>query len=243
MSTLSKMRISKDFLPYTEIKESIQEFYTLQPEIYDIKLKATGSQNNEMYKRWIKDFSDYSIYENNEYVYESIASFKFYSSRDVRYLYKHFKDNPPKSILDYGCGIGLSTLYFAFLFPKTTIYAYDFSNKEIDFLKYLINKYSIKNIIIVSSPIPAELVCCFEVLEHNKDLDDFIPKVLNNVVKYFAYSSCFKTVYLGHFPEYYFNGKIVPHRKVKRQLNAYFKNKFNYVGQGWKYKPYLFEVR
>jgi SAM-dependent methyltransferase len=232
----------------SEIKNSLCEFYNYSSEEYDTKIKLVGKLYPKI-KDWIDSGrKDFSLYNEKDYLFETVEAFN-YSSEAIKRTFSIIKKlgklDDIKSILDYGCGLGMTSMLFSDLFPNTTIYAYDISTAELDFLKYVKEKYNYKNIIIINdiSQLPEKptLVACFEVIEHNKDLDMFMEHIFDLIIKYFVFTSRFDSDYLGHFDKYNINSITVEPKKAKHLLYKKLKSELIYLDSGWNGWPSVYE--
>ena len=89
-------------------------------------------------------------------------------------------DPAPRSILDVGCGEGSTTLMLAELHPSAKVKGVDFSSTGIEVAKRhrvrsnLAFVHDVDNRALAEG---ADLVCCFEVLEHVDDWRTFLAKL------------------------------------------------------------------
>lgn len=116
---------------------------------------------------------------------------------------------PPLSIHDVGCGEGTTAAYLSHLFPQAQVRGSDFSEGAIAVAKrHLVGQnktlnfqHDPENQALNQS---AQLVCCFEVLEHIENWREFLRRLANSAETYLLLS--FPTgrmrpfeVNVGHF--------------------------------------------
>jgi SAM-dependent methyltransferase len=236
--------MKESFQSQIEIKELVCSKYNYSSNEYDINIKLVGKQYPKV-KEWIETGrNNFNLYQDKEYIFEVIESFK-YTKESIRRTKNLIDSNEItiNSILDYGCGLGLSTLYFSFLFPTAKVYAYDLSKNNLEFLSLIKEKYRFENVSILNSEdaLPkADLCAFFEVIEHNENIDSFFNFMLKAANKYFVYTSKCDSEYLGHFETYIINNNQVKVTKLKRELNKLIKEKYALIDYGWNRWPALF---
>lgn len=99
--------------------------------------------------------------------------------------------HPPATVHDVGCGVGTNTAFLTELFPNAQVRGSDFSSTAIA-VASAHNAGS--GAIFVHDPEnraldePAELVCCFEVLEHVDDWNDFLSRLATPGCRYLLLS-------------------------------------------------------
>jgi SAM-dependent methyltransferase len=98
---------------------------------------------------------------------------------------------PPASILDVGCGEGTTTAMLAEMFPRATVKGVDFSATAIDVARrHLIHP----NLTYAHEPAmrgdveQADMICCFEVLEHVDEWHSFLGRLAAAAVRYILLS-------------------------------------------------------
>lgn len=97
----------------------------------------------------------------------------------IREASKRLPDQP-KSIHDVGCGVGTNTTFLSELFPLAEVRGSDFSGTAISVATQY---YKESKIDFVHDPqnraldCTADMVCCFEVLEHVEDWKPFLGKI------------------------------------------------------------------
>lgn len=99
--------------------------------------------------------------------------------------------SPPASIHDVGCGEGTTTTFLADLFPGATVRGSDFSETGIRVAArhgHRANLGFVHDPDNVALDSPAELVSCFEVLEHVEDWPGFLARLAGSARRYLLVS-------------------------------------------------------
>lgn len=93
----------------------------------------------------------------------------------------------PGSIHDVGCGVGTNTAYLAELFPRAEVRGSDFSSTAISVASHHTGNARLRFIHDPENAAldqPAEMVCCFEVLEHVDDWHGFLARLAASAGRY-----------------------------------------------------------
>ncbi|MFP4580469.1 MAG: class I SAM-dependent methyltransferase [Candidatus Sumerlaeia bacterium] len=77
---------------------------------------------------YAKDYQD----ELDGILKASGESTEYFAEYKSRWLIHRLRKNPPQKILDYGCGIGLASLYLARYFPEARVTAFDPSAESLE---------------------------------------------------------------------------------------------------------------
>ncbi len=178
-------------------------------------LKGTWKNINEFDKQFIKNSTENIKYEGNDYIVSMLNCFRNYSRGYVL----RTKENigMAKSILDFGAGIGFSTILLSQLYPNSEIFYYDTSHDSKKIFKKIITDYSFNNITIVDkiNLIEPELICCFEVIEHIKNPYKFMGEIFSFNSTYLSLTASFGTPGYGHFNKYFDYEEIDRHQMSK----------------------------
>lgn len=187
------------------------DYFDKSSEIWQAEFRDTGK--------------DMEFYDLPEYLWGCLGSYIISSKTYVPKLVKAFREMgvTPKSILDYGAGIGLSTFDLADAFPDTTIYYYNISDFQLVLFNDLMAKFPTKNIVHITSleGIDAEAVFCSEFFEHIKDPVPMAQHISDiSGVKYIVEASSFKFHdFAGHYTHFIFDGKPVEAEFGQRMFN------------------------
>ena len=153
----------------------------------------------------------------------------------------------PGHILDFGAGIGASTIVLKQLFPKSTVYYYDISKPEKAFAKYLAHKAGV-DIQFIDSMKRAKgvgLICASEVFEHIENCVEVLRECIAVKPRYFSIANAFRAVALGHFPVFKVDGEAVPNKKIGRIFNGTLRSA-GYKQMGihfWNNRPSVWEKK
>lgn len=209
-----------------ELKPNLQKELILE----DIKQnnKLLHEKYNPIWYESIKDNFEnpaYWIYGEDLYLSEVLICWKRYSKKYINLLKKYNDENnnyfgKVRRILDVGCGIGFSTLYFSKLFPKAEIIGTNLK----DTLQWEINEKLFKNtdnVKIVDGNLSAEgnfdIIFASEFFEHvvnpiellNQFLDKYKPKFM-------IFANTFAQPAIGHFNKYYNKGVLFSANETSR---------------------------
>lgn len=185
--------------------------------------------------------------------YGLLYSFYFASYPNACITYKHFPDM--KSVLDFGAGLGASTIKLKQLYNNEVVY-YDIS-KEYAAMAMKLKKIFMENNTngkIAISDIPIftsfdalskryknfDLCCCWEVLEHVDAPLELLSKIVKVFrPKLFSISASFRLKALGHLGIYKVDGEEVQKGQMYCKVRKWFASN-NYERQKikvWNSRP------
>lgn len=126
-----------NFLEKYDFEGFLEFVKTLKPDLQkDLILEDIHKNNEILHSKynpiWYESIKDnfenpaYWIYGEDLYLSEVLVCWKRYSKKYINLLKKYHDNNNQyfgnvKRILDVGCGIGFSTLYFSKLFPDAEV--------------------------------------------------------------------------------------------------------------------------
>lgn len=193
------------------------------------ELNQLGDKDSEIIKslltRWRNSF-DVSIYDDPYYVFETVSCglnvTGMLQKEDLRNTspvqhtlmwWDHVKFKP-KTILDVGAGIGLSSVWFAYFFPDTQVYVDEKNSLSIRLIERVKKELNLNNLHIGDQLDEYDCGTFYEVVEHiQSDYDNrtgtpfpWLDKYLTKIKKNFVYST-YWTKYdtsVGHFDYYDF---------------------------------------
>lgn len=136
-----------------------------------------------------------------------------------------------KSVVDLGCGLGISTVALSQLFPQATVWGTNIEHtRQYDFCEYLSGMYRIK---MFGDPWPwespdlygADLVFASEYLEHILDAGDHIENICKHMQpQHICMANSFNTQSIGHFEYHYHGGERLPANKMARRVSKILKD-------------------
>lgn len=193
-----------------------------------------------------KNDFDFTVYNMQEYSFDTILCWIVYTKKILGEAFRFFRKNnidvSDLTIFDDFNGAGISSLYMQFEGFKD-VYFYNSVNHEIN----LMYNYCEEN--NITPPIKVEelggkydVVCCFEVMEHEKEPMKRLEKLLDMTNEYFIYSATFgNPTWIGHYSSYIHNGVDVTPRKMSKLLNDRIKEEFELAWSGFNGKPFVYK--
>lgn len=127
----------------------------------------------------------------------------------------------PKTIIDVGAGIGISSIYYAYHHPNCTVYVDEANPYSVQFINEACKHLNIKNIIIGDELESYDFGFFFEVVEHIQSNYDtkigqpfpWADNYLNKIKTGLIYRTYWKGIHIGHFDKYDFDGNVVDVKK------------------------------
>lgn len=189
---------------------------------------------------------DYSVYSSPYYFVDLIACYWIYSRNYIKSIKPYFKERKISSVMDLGCGLGLTSIDFKIFFNKANVYATNI--KDTPQWYYLEETMPEYNVNIVDEdkmqPLGIDLIFASEYFEHFiTPIEHLIEVVKKYTPKYFVIANSFNTKSIGHFINYMHLGMTIPQDKISRMFNAelrllgYKKEKANI----WNDKPSIWK--
>lgn len=169
------------------------------------------SKSDKLEKIWHNsNFTDFSIYRHPDYIYDMFTCYHYISRNSIINMQKFFKkigaDYKNFTYLDHYNGIGLTTLHLLNDIQSDNITFFNDNPEQISTFNKLCKSYNFdlpKNENDTESKY--DVVISFECAEHYKEPIEYVKNLFNKTNKYLVYSSGFKEVYPGHFPDYIIN--------------------------------------
>jgi len=198
---------------------------------------------------WENSNQEPDDYEGPEWFYGALASFVF-SIKCLYGTYKFLKqtypDFSPKTIVDWGAGLGMHSIICATLWPESKVYYYNLPGLQTKFVKNVLKPgYGVDNVIIKTKreklPSKADLILSFEVLEHMKEPTVAAEDLLKLDPEFIAVSFSFTAPCRGHFTYFDVGDYQIPREEVTRYVNDVFRTKYKAVGHGWNARPVVWK--
>lgn len=179
------------------------------------------------YKKIEKNIIDYSIYDDDRYISELWACFIVYSKKYLKSLL-NIKSFPPngflsefknvKTILDMGCGFGLTTGILKEIFPKMIVYGTNIKDTlQYSVAKYFSKTYDFKILTDINNLKEIDLIFASEYFEHLENPIDELSFILKKLKpKYLLIANSFGTRGIGHFNIYNYNGNKYTGKEISK---------------------------
>lgn len=202
-------------------------------------------------KKWyesLKTQPDYSLYDSKYYLFAGFLSYKHWSRHYIKTIEKQklFNIDDVKIVIDFGNGLGFSSIDLAKLFNKATIFGTNIANTyQMKFAEALIS--NINNIHIVDEEKLESKNCdiafCSEYFEHFYEPIKHLQYLIDKYnPKYFVIANAFGVLAVGHFETYKVDNEIVDSNRIKKMFSETLK-KNNYIKvkhSGWNNRPNVF---
>ena len=175
-------------------------------------------REQESQTRWYDSLKngepDYSIYADPVYIGEAWVCFCVYSKGYIRNLPRVIPQ--VNSIVDVGCGVGLTTAFLKSIFKPTWIYGTQVKGFQHDVATQVGKDFDFP---VVESPIhwkemgKADMVFASEYFEHFEAPVQHLDYIVSQVdPTYVVCANAFSSKSVGHFPQYKFPpaGSLIP---------------------------------
>jgi 2-polyprenyl-3-methyl-5-hydroxy-6-metoxy-1,4-benzoquinol methylase len=212
----------------------------------------SGIDSNPLYKAWIEIGAE--IYKLKIYKIDTLVCFMCVSLQNIRTIICNCSNlfNKSKTILDFGAGLGLTTILLALNNPDKKIYYYDVP-EQTKFFKYLLEqrKDKIKNMYMIENieelkKYKFDIVISLENLEHFDKPYEHYKNIIKKITKkYFMYTASFSIDAPGHYKEYKIPSLksgveiVCTQKQVNRIFSKLIKKDFKQVKRFWNNKPVI----
>lgn len=206
---------------------------------------------NKWYESLINNNPWYGVYGENYYIADLWACWVVYSRK---YLLSLFSDNSLfnhsviselqgiNSIIDLGCGIGLTTSAFKEIFPNSVVYGTNIlDTPQADFALEMSKEYNWNlcyDIDQVGNQV--DLIFASEYFEHFYSPMDHLRNILSTLrPKYLLIANSFGTYSIGHFDNYLVDGNLLNGKETSKLFNKEMK-KLGYINvktKLWNNRP------
>lgn len=203
----------------------------------------------DVVQEWEDSDQEDEDYEGPEWFYGALASFVFsikclYGT--YKFLKQYYPDFQPRRVIDWGGGLGMHSLISAYLWPDSKVYYYNVPGLQSDFAKDFVKKeYDPGNLFIKtkreSLPEQADLIICYEVLEHLREPVDGVRDILKVDPEVLSVSFSFTAPCRGHYAEFHTDEGLVPRNEIARYVNSEFRTKYEAIAHGWNARPVLWK--
>lgn len=191
---------------------------------------------------------DYTMYLNSYYLIQAWLSWKHYCRKYIKFIEKHLDFFPDvNTVIDYGCGIGFSTLMLEAVFKDALIYGTNIPlSLQYRFCELLL-KYEpcafIKPHVVEKLPRACDLAFCSEYFEHfERPIEHLRDIVQHNSPRIFLIANAFGAKAVGHFNTYYDGRSTYAANEIGRAFSAELKQ-MGYCKlkhDGWNNRPSIY---
>lgn len=201
----------------------------IQPRTPDYMIEL----ENKFYDSQLTDIVDYSVYDDDYYFIDLWCCWQVYSRKYLNYFIKkgniidypevylkdYFKVN---TILDLGCGIGMTSSALKQIYPDVTIYSTNIKeSKQWNFCSMMAKTYNFELVSEISTiDKQVDLVIASEYFEHIQNPTEHLLEILNKFSpKYMLIANSFNTNAIGHFNNYKYQDSIVNKKDISKLFN------------------------
>lgn len=191
-------------------------------------------QQTELEERWYQSLKnqcpDYSVYSDEEYVFEATACYVNYSRHYIKLVHS-VADKLPQftNIYDMGCGVGLSTALLKHYWPETNVYGTQVNGLQYTLASKISNIYNFKLLPdldnVPNKIIKQSMIIALDYAEHfQRPFEHFVP-IIQKEPKIMVFANSFASKSVGHFDLYISeNGNSLESKKTGREFNKMIKN-------------------
>jgi SAM-dependent methyltransferase len=160
----------------------------------------------------------YDVYESPLYVAEAWACWAFYSRAYLRNLRRAPVIEPASvsSVLDLGCGIGLTTSALASLYPRARVIGTNVEGSlQMRVAEYLRGQQDYQ---LEAAPTgTADVVFASEYFEHFQRPVEHLEEILDqSKPAWLIFANTFNSPSTGHFPQYQHGARVLSGRQTSR---------------------------
>ena len=238
-------------------KNRLQEISSLvlgKPGFLNMKTSELKKNINEISHsldlEWIKSgYKDFSLYHRFDYLYSVLNCYYTISANSVKNSMKYFKNNNVdisklEAFDDYN-GLGITTLDLIESGFKSVSYFNDV-DIQLEAFNKILDFYNLeKPLLDKDKSGKYDVVFSMEIAEHEQNPDEYLDSICSMVKDdgYLCISITFNNKYLGHFNEYFVNGKTFnpPRGAGAAALKRIADNGFERVCVGFNGKPFVFK--
>lgn len=215
-----------------------------------IKNFEASQITKELTAKWYKSLADnnpdYTIYDDDYFLYASLDCYKKYSSKYIKMLFKNAISTnlikACKNIVDMGNGLGYSTLLIKQLLNDENISVY--GNNIINTLQYKYNAFLNNDMLILDNQ-QIDCFIFFDFMEHIENPIEYIENLINiHKPKLLIFANSFNTYCIGHFENYKDKNNVIEQKKISRLFNKAVRNK-GYAKiecKFWNNRPMVFSL-
>ena len=201
------------------------------------------SKNDKYICQWYESLKkckpDYSLYNSKFYLMSSWICHDLFSKGYLTIIARRKKEfKKPKVIIDFGCGLGFSSLKLQNIF-KCKVYATNVKDSQQAVFNKEVFKDKVELVTDIRKLPKCDLAYCSEYFEHFENPIKHLKQILKLVTpKFFVFANSFNTIAVGHFNVY--NGKSADETKElfqKALMNAGYVQ----LKQTWNNRPQIWK--
>lgn len=188
------------------------------------QLQALELQFADTWRNVWQPNDDTSFYATPEYAWLTLHCWRVWSASTLGLL-GGFRDRQgfrPKKILDFGAGIGLTTLQLASMFPSAQVTYANIPCVQAAVASSLFKAFGLQNVIVTTpdklAGLSHDTVVAVEVMEHIKDPAATLKSIIDPSTVAYVDASSFAVDMAGHYESYSFDGRTVPRKRARREL-------------------------
>ena len=220
-------------LPLQKPKQQLLEWYRdeLKSEFTQSDLKWLGEKESPILTELLKDWREkgcINIYDNRYYIFETVSCGLNVTQQVVNtqsqlritspplhtMMYFDFLNYKPKTLIDVGCGIGLSSIWYSYHHPECDVYVDEYNELSVRLINRVKKELNLQNLHIGDKLDEYDCGTFYEVVEHIEGesgvgtpfpwLDNYLQRIKQN----FTYSTYWSKPEdsIGHFMNYDFDG-------------------------------------
>ncbi len=203
----------------TDMARKLSKYYKANAKKRE-ELRFENVLEYRWYEGLKKGIIDYGVYSEDIYLSDMFACWYTYSRGYLKGIDKFFKKNKinVESVIDLGCGAGLTTATLKQIFPNAKVVGTNLENtKQMRICRYFANVYGFNVVSDYNALKTSDFVLASEYFEHIEAPIEHLNEVLNKIKpKYFIVANAFGTISVGHFYNYKIEGQLIEGKKVQK---------------------------
>lgn len=171
---------------------------------------------------------DLSFYGGIEYAWQTFDCWNKWSNNTMRSSLKWMTEHydRPTSILDFGAGIGATTVQIALTFPDAKVWYSNVEGYQRETAEKLFKRVGLPNIVMADSgPEPHDCIFAIELFEHIKEPIPELDALLCYDPAVVVDGSSFHVDECGHWDEYLSAGATVTKRRMRQLFTKRFEQR------------------
>ena len=239
-------------IPLHHFKSQLLRWYKdeLKSEFTQSDLEWLGKKESPILDELLKDWKTHgciNIYDNRYYIFETVTcglnvtqqvtdsyqnQLRISSPPLHTMMWFNHLGYKPRTLIDVGCGIGLSSIWFAYNFPDCEVYVDEHNELSVRLIERVKKELQLFNLHIGDKRNEYDCGTFYEVVEHIEGepgvgtpfpwLDNYLHRINHN----FTYSTYWSKneSSIGHFNQYEFDGVKIGEEKKSRWSKTFHKS-------------------